>query len=203
MRLSANLMRMLKASRQCCPWLAFYLVGYLHLNGISLAIAGAILVLMLVLSQRGSDRPRESRNVVTSEELPSWVLDPDTQRAEWVNAILRQLWPHIEQYLRKALSEIESDPELIHRLSSYHVRSLRFPTVDLGRIPPKLSGIRCHKAVRRDETVLDLSVQYHGDMHIQVEASLDFLPAGWPPVTAAIKNLSFDGCLRYKNALLW
>ena len=34
------------------------------------------------------------------DELPSWVYFPDKERAEWLNNIIKQLWPNVNTYVR-------------------------------------------------------------------------------------------------------
>jgi hypothetical protein len=34
------------------------------------------------------------------DELPSWVYFPDKERAEWLNNIIKQLWPNVNNYVR-------------------------------------------------------------------------------------------------------
>ena len=36
-----------------------------------------------------------------SRELPSWVLFPDVERAEWMNVILRKVWPNLGEIARQ------------------------------------------------------------------------------------------------------
>ncbi|CAF4336251.1 unnamed protein product, partial [Rotaria magnacalcarata] len=33
------------------------------------------------------------------DELPSWVFFPDVERSEWLNRIIKQVWPYANQYL--------------------------------------------------------------------------------------------------------
>jgi ABC-type transport system involved in cytochrome bd biosynthesis fused ATPase/permease subunit len=33
------------------------------------------------------------------DEVPSWVHFPDKERAEWINKILKQVWPYFIKYL--------------------------------------------------------------------------------------------------------
>jgi hypothetical protein len=34
------------------------------------------------------------------DELPTWVYFPDKERAEWLNNIIKQLWPNVNTYVR-------------------------------------------------------------------------------------------------------
>ena len=54
------------------------------------------------------------------------------------------------------------------RLSGYHIKYLKFPVVHLGKIPPRITGVKVHQSVHRDEIIVDVGVQYSGDLCIQV-----------------------------------
>ena len=40
---------------------------------------------------------------MNTEDLPSWVFFPDKERAEWINSIMKQLWPYVNEYVRTTL----------------------------------------------------------------------------------------------------
>ena len=40
---------------------------------------------------------------MNTEDLPSWVFFPDKERAEWINSIMKQLWPYVNEYVRTML----------------------------------------------------------------------------------------------------
>ena len=61
---------------------------------------------------RGSSSPGLSSQ--SERHLPAWVLSPDAQRAEWVNAIFRQLWPHVEEFMQRAFKDFDADEELVN-----------------------------------------------------------------------------------------
>ena len=46
-------------------------------------------------------REKRSLNIchrrMNSDDLPSWVFFPDKERAEWVNNIMKQLWPYVNE----------------------------------------------------------------------------------------------------------
>ena len=64
------------------------------------------------------------------------------ERTEWVNIITSQLWPYLDKFLRNILQHIEEDQELNKRLQGYHIKAIKFPNFSLGKIPPRLSGIK-------------------------------------------------------------
>ena len=52
---------------------------------------------------------------ITYDDLPAWVVDPGFQRAEWINALVRQLWPSLDQLVRTALEETARDENILVR----------------------------------------------------------------------------------------
>jgi hypothetical protein len=43
----------------------------------------------------------EQKLLHRSRQLPSWVLFPDVERAEWMNVILRKVWPNFGEIARQ------------------------------------------------------------------------------------------------------
>ncbi|GFU45706.1 extended synaptotagmin-3 [Trichonephila clavipes] len=63
-------------------------------------------------------------------DLPSWVFFPETERVEWVNKILKQLWPYVGVYVKEMLKET-MEPSIRESLPSY-LQSFRFEKIILG-----------------------------------------------------------------------
>jgi Ca2+-dependent lipid-binding protein len=63
--------------------------------------------------------------------LPSWVNFPDKERVEWLNKIIKQLWPYLSIYLKKTI--IENIEPIINQYSSF-VDKIKFDEFDLGDI---------------------------------------------------------------------
>lgn len=193
-------------------WAVLYVVGYLQLDfrWFLMAVVGAYL-LHLWWTQRAEERDKEKRRKEAEEvrlasggrrmllhpqDLPAWVLHPDTQRANWANMLCAQLWPNLEEFVRATLRSVEEDEDLRARLRGYGLCRVAFPTVSLGSIPPRLTGVKVHKSVHRDEVILDLAVQYSGDLDIALEAEFAAAPAVLPKASASIRNMCFAGNLR-------
>ena len=184
-------------------WVILYFIGYLQwdLRWFCLAVISGYLFYLWWLKRKNKNGPPVNSGIpveLAKLDLPAWVLHPDTQRANWTNVIFKQLWPHLEEFLKNTLKTIENDENLQERLQGYHIKSIRFPRVSLGKIPPKLSGVKVHKSVHRDEIILDLNIQYNGDLLIDMEAilALSGVTNYVPPVYASIRNMSFSGSLR-------
>jgi len=86
-------------------WIGVYLLGYFDFSI-------AWMITPLLLSVMRDQWKKEKRNKLAAareaalsneqamiearmnvEDLPSWVFFPDKERAEWMNSILKQLWP--------------------------------------------------------------------------------------------------------------
>ena len=99
-------------------WVSVYVFGFFKLDLRWLLLFLAASYLIYVWLKHGE----ESVAGGTAALLPAWVLSPDMQRSEWVNAIFRQLWPHVEESLKRAFEEFEANEDEIKgpiRLDDY------------------------------------------------------------------------------------
>ena len=164
-------------------WVFLYLFGYLHLDVRWFVVFVGLIYLGNVLraskrwkkigfwSAAKKDPIKDIKDLPGN--LPDWVLNPDVHRSEWTNTVIKHLWPHFENHVKQILRSIETDTELKKRLEGYHIKAVHFPHVSLGKIPPRLSGVKVHSStfssIQRDEIILDLSMQYAGDLKIEME----------------------------------
>merc|ERR1719464_1355022 len=127
----------------------------------------------------------ESR--IRVEDLPSWVFFPDKERAEWINSIIKQLWPNVGHYTRKIINDTV-EPEVKKALNSYGLTGFKFEKVVLGRIPPRVTGIKVYdKNVARDEIIMDLDLVFASDCDIKFSLK---------KISAKIGDFSLRGLLR-------
>ncbi|XP_071554723.1 extended synaptotagmin-2 isoform X3 [Temnothorax nylanderi] len=99
-------------------------------------------------------------------ELPSWVYFPDFDRAEWLNRILYKVWPSMNQFVRQ-LCKQSIEPSIVEKLTEYKIKGFQFDRLVLGRIPPKIYGIKVYdKNTSRNEIILDADIMYAGDCDI-------------------------------------
>ena len=112
-------------------------------------------LLLLVFLFYGSPHPLFNiHQKVTNDRLsnPSVKVfyiqsrNSDPQKVEWVNMIISQVWPYLDGFLKLVLQSVEEDANLKSRLAGYHIQSVSFPHGSLGKIPPKLAGIKFHQA---------------------------------------------------------
>ncbi|KAH0949266.1 hypothetical protein HN011_000641 [Eciton burchellii] len=100
------------------------------------------------------------------DELPSWVYFPDFDRAEWLNKILYKVWPSMNEFVRQ-LCKQSIEPSIVQTLTEYKIKGFQFDRLVLGRIPPKIYGIKVYdKNTSRNEIILDADIMYAGDCDI-------------------------------------
>ncbi|TRY63162.1 hypothetical protein TCAL_10826 [Tigriopus californicus] len=185
------------------PWFMVYLYGYLNGN-----VWLFLLCSLFFYSTRDWTFRRKIRekintatsalelsvlNVASEHDLPAWVRHPDAHRSEWSNVILKRLWPHLEAFLNVSFQNLEKDPGLQEKLGPLRIKMIRFPDFSLGKIPPKIGGIKVHQAVHRDEIIIDVSLHYRGDLRLNFDIVLKDLSS---PLRSSINNFSFNGTLR-------
>nr|XP_054750713.1 extended synaptotagmin-2-A-like [Lytechinus pictus] len=146
--------------------LMVWLVGYLGFSALWLLL----IVIVSVWRDRASRRKAQStelaRAAVENEresivgvvrDLPSWVYFPDIERAEWLNKIVKHLWPYLEGYVEDLL-RTSVEPAVQDNLPSY-LKSFRFEKIRLGRYSPRIGGVKAYtEHVGRDEMILDLEI---------------------------------------------
>lgn len=120
-------------------------------------------------------------------DLPTWVFFPDVERCEWLNRILKQVWPNANFYA-KSLIKDSIEPNIQQALAGYKLNGFKFDRMILGTIPPRIGGVKVYdKNVSRNEIIMDLDLFYAGDCDINF--SLSGLRGG-------IKDFQIHGTVR-------
>uniref|UniRef100_A0A1L8DZP3 Putative synaptotagmin-like mitochondrial-lipid-binding domain protein n=2 Tax=Nyssomyia neivai TaxID=330878 RepID=A0A1L8DZP3_9DIPT len=100
------------------------------------------------------------------DELPAWVYFPDIERCEWVNRILKQVWPNANHFA-KGLIKNTIEPNVQKALANYKLNSFKFDRMILGTIPPRIGGVKVYdKNISRNEIIMDLDLFYASDCDI-------------------------------------
>ncbi|XP_014666106.1 PREDICTED: extended synaptotagmin-2-like [Priapulus caudatus] len=121
------------------------------------------------------------------EDLPSWVFFPDVERAEWLNKIILQMWPYINDFANQIMKDI-IEPSIRDNLPS-SLKSFMFEKCDLGDIAPRVGGVKVYTdAVHRDEIVMDMEIFYAGDMNVKVAVNR---------IRCGVKNITMHGTMRF------
>ncbi|VDN02827.1 unnamed protein product [Thelazia callipaeda] len=130
----------------------------------------------------------KEREVILAQlqDLPAWVQFPDTERVEWLNKVVLQLWPYIGEYSKIFMREY-IEPQIKLQLPSIF-KTFKFTKIDIGDIPCRVGGIKVYTHnVGRDRIIVDMDVAYAGD------ADFDVSVAGF---TGGLNQLQFSGKLR-------
>ncbi|XP_018563216.1 extended synaptotagmin-1 isoform X1 [Anoplophora glabripennis] len=100
------------------------------------------------------------------DELPSWVTFPDRERADWLNEIILQLWPSINNCIIKHFRG-HLQTKMRKKFESF-----RFEAVDFGEMPPKIDGVKVYnRTTTKDSIIIDFDIYYDGDCDINFSMS--------------------------------
>ncbi|CAI2347649.1 unnamed protein product [Caenorhabditis sp. 36 PRJEB53466] len=157
-----------------------------------------IVVLSLVKSYLWRKRERRlfslratayrEREVILAQlqDLPAWVQFPDTERVEWINKVIHQLWPYIGEYARVFMNDFII-PQVKAQMPGMF-KNFKFTKMDMGDIPCRVGGIKVYTTnVGRDRIIVDMDVAYAGDADFTVSC------CGF---TGGMNNIQFSGKLR-------
>ena len=109
------------------------------------------------------------------DNLPTWVTFPDVERAEWVNLVLRKVWPKFEE-ITNQVAKLLVEPKVNEILKRLSIKGLNLETLSgfkikqvvLGNIPARVQGIKVYERnVARDELVVDVELMYAGDARVK------------------------------------
>lgn len=119
-------------------------------------------------------------------DLPAWVHFPDTERVEWINKVINQLWPYITEYARHFIKQIV-EPQLVSHLPK-PLKHFKFDEIDIGSIPLRVGGIKVYTDnVGRDRIVMDMDMSYAGDCNFGIRLGI---------FKGGLSQLQFKGKLR-------
>ena len=171
-----------------------YLWGFLEFSFVWVVLASVV----MMMSERRKERRRRERREArllheegeetylrSRLELPSWVTFPRVERAEWVNSLLSELWPHLQPTAWDLL-QLTLEPVIAQLLAEYHVTGFKFTRLELGDQAPRLDGVAVH-AVDQDKVLLDIDVAYEGDLRLSISLV---------KVSAGLSDLRLRGKLR-------
>ena len=105
---------------------------------------------------------------MNSEDLPSWVYFPDKERAEWLNNIMKQLWPYVNEYVRNMLFTTV-EPAVESALKGFKLSPFKFERdrVFLGQVPPRITGMKVYDTnVSRKEIIMDVDIVFASDLEV-------------------------------------
>ncbi|XP_073407995.1 extended synaptotagmin-3 isoform X1 [Dendrobates tinctorius] len=123
---------------------------------------------------------------LNAHQLPAWVNFPDVERVEWINKVVRQMWPYFGLYMEKLFQE---KIEPLIRASNGHLKAFTFTKVHFGEKSPRINGVKAYtKKVDKREVILDIQLCYTGDCEINVEVK--------KMCKAGVKGIQVHGTLR-------
>ncbi|KAL3281901.1 hypothetical protein HHI36_005106 [Cryptolaemus montrouzieri] len=127
-----------------------YLFGYMNWS-VGWFVAPVIFLIMRDQWKNAADTKRHiaktaalsnEKDVVLArlDELPAWVFFPDVERVEWLNKIIQQVWPNVNNYTRELIRDT-IQPIIQTSLEAYKLKGFKFERLILGSIPLRIGDI--------------------------------------------------------------
>lgn len=185
-------------SRRCVEWFIVYMFGYYNA---SFGWLMAPLFFLVLRDKRAKEKRVKfdiARSIANADEkeilqeiqkfssLPSWVTFPDMERVEWINKILKQLWPYAGHYVRD-LCKHSIEPAIAEALTAYKLNGFKFDKMILGDTAPRISGLKVYDDTSLHEIIMDMDIIYAGDCKFEVSVS---------KISAGIKDVQLSGRMR-------
>ena len=164
-------------------WSFMFMIGYL---GFSYAwIICLLLTYHTYIVSKGSSTARtrlsaqcsvnsekdvfQSCSGVGFESFPSWVAFPDFDRVEWINVVMKKIWPHIGQVSNTIAKKIFEPKinEVLQKMNIKNISNFKLKEFILGSSPARVGGIKAYdRNTDREEIVLDVDIVYAGDPRV-------------------------------------
>lgn len=175
--------------------LVFFLLGYLGFSVLWILLV----VLGIEVHRRKREKKKARLNVAKTilehgeeewlkfigVELPGWVNFGGAEKAEWLNSLVINVWPHIGAAAWRVVKE-KVEPMAQEIMAGHRVSGFKFQRVELGRIPPRIEGVLVHSG-KKDEVILDIDLMYNGDSRVQISLM---------KINAGVSDLHLSGRLR-------
>ena len=118
------------------------------------------------LSNEQAMAAAEARMIV--EDLPFLVFNPDKDGEDWVNSILKQLWPHVNDYVRHTLfNKVEPAVQRALKNTSFTPFKFERDRVSLGKVPPRINRIKVYETGdSMKEIIMDLDLIFESDLDV-------------------------------------
>ncbi|KAJ0670959.1 putative C2 domain, synaptotagmin-like mitochondrial-lipid-binding domain, C2 domain superfamily [Helianthus annuus] len=115
-------------------------------------------------------------------ELPLWIKHPDYERVDWLNDVIRDMWPYLDKAICGMIKSM-CEPIFSEYIGTYFIRSIDFESLTFGSLPPiiqgcyffNFEGIKVHE-MNEDNLVFDLAAKWAGNPNIILVLNVLYLP---------------------------
>ena len=173
---------------------SLWFVGHMHFS-----FAWIVMILVVFVSwqyqmEEKKKRRNKMKKAFTSsfmekiQNLPSWVYFSETEKADWLNQIMAQMWPYVGEMVEKIMKETV-EPEMQKNMPSA-LSTLYFEKITLGADPPRVGEVKAYQSgdmKKKDEFIFDLDISYCGDAQVKLSVK---------NVKLGINNIELKGVLR-------
>ena len=128
------------------PWIFIFVIGR---YGVSfMVLTQIILVVVFYMSVKNHSKLRMRRDSKDTVNIrPPWVVYPDIYKADWVNKLIKHIWPLLESHVRILLEDLAKDISITY-LHKYGI-NLEINLFKIGRETIRVIGAKVHDIKER------------------------------------------------------
>lgn len=97
------------------------------------------------------------------KDLPTWLSYTKTEKVEWLNKALSQMWPFYDKAVCDAIKE--SVEPVIQSVKPPIFKDIRFSRLKFGDVPFRVEGVEIVDRTE-SEIVLDIDIRWSGDAYV-------------------------------------
>lgn len=122
------------------------------------------------------------------------LIQPDYERALFINKILKLLWPHLSPAIHKEVMKQAKAPIGDALASIPLVKDIRIDKLDLGERPFRVDSFKTYETVD-DEIIMETSLFWGGDLELRVTAVVQAGPMT-VDLPIDVQNIQFKALAR-------
>eukprot|EP00742_Colponemidia_sp_Colp-10_P008469 GILJ01009176.1.p1 GENE.GILJ01009176.1~~GILJ01009176.1.p1 ORF type:complete len:1090 (-),score=186.68 GILJ01009176.1:145-3414(-) len=130
-------------------------------------------------------------STIPVSQVPAWVRFPDQERVNWLNVVLKHIWPGLAKHIEETVAE-----KLQPLLADLRTKGIvvQFDKLSVGTRAPVVTGVKVYHSglvKNDDQVVLDADIQFLSDAVIRAKVrkfKLNF--------NLGVKNVTFNGLAR-------
>ncbi|XP_071688711.1 calcium-dependent lipid-binding protein-like [Rutidosis leptorrhynchoides] len=118
---------------------------------------------------------RDDLMKLCGDSYPDWISFPVYEQVKWLNKQLSKLWPYVAEAAEIIIRD--SVEPILEEYRPSGISSLKFSKLTLGRVAPKIEGIRV-QSQKQGQITMDMDFRWGGDPDIilGIEAGVVSLP---------------------------
>eukprot|EP00743_Colponemidia_sp_Colp-15_P006197 GILK01006664.1.p1 GENE.GILK01006664.1~~GILK01006664.1.p1 ORF type:complete len:1102 (+),score=210.12 GILK01006664.1:226-3531(+) len=182
-----------------CCLLLMHLIGYIGLHPVYSSFFILPWCIFEAMNRRTTFERKQIFDDISSSgsltipvsQIPAWVRFPDQERVNWLNVVVKHIWPGLAKHIEATVTE-----KLQPLLADLRTKGIvvQFDKLSVGSRAPVVTGVKVYHSglvKNDDQVVLDADIQFLSDAVIRAKVRKFKLNFNF-----GVKNITFNGLAR-------